>query len=110
MNSSDVEVARIQFGACMASELAISDIFSISGRTLGVKFEQPTLSDYQIRQSEQGMQLRRVLGQSAIARLLVSEDVLDDVKRMLNLRSNTGLELLELLAQPSCLRIGQRTA
>jgi len=56
------------------------------------------------------MQLRRVLGQSAIARLLVSEDVLDDVKRMLNLRSNTGLGLLELLAQPSCLRIGQRTA
>ena len=77
---------------------------------MGVKLEQPTLGDHQIRQSEQRMQLCRVLGQSAIARLLVSKDVLDDVKRMLNLRSNTGLELLELLAQPSCFRIGQRNA
>jgi len=110
MNSSGVEVARTQFGVCTVCELAVSDIFSISGRTLGVKLEQPTLGDHQIRQSEQRMQLRRVLGQSAIARLLVSKDVLDDVKRMLNLRSNTGLELLELLAQPSCFRIGQRTA
>ena len=45
-----------------------------------MKFEQPTLGDNQIRQSEQRMHLRRVLGHSAIARLLVSKDVLDDVK------------------------------
>ena len=75
MNSSGVEVSRIQFGACMASELAVSDIFSISGRTLGVKFEQSTLGDNQIRQSEQRMQLRRVLDQSAIARLLVGTSI-----------------------------------
>ena len=110
MNSPGLEVALIQFGVCTACELAVSDIFSTSGRTLGVKLEQPTLGDQQIRQSEQRMQLCRVFGHSAIARLLVSKDVLDDVKRMLNLRSNTGLELLELLAQPSCFRIGQRTA
>jgi len=50
MNSSGVEVARIQFGVCTACELAVSDIFSTSGRTLGVKLEQPTLGDHQIRQ------------------------------------------------------------
>jgi len=50
MNSSGVEVARTQFGVCTACELAVSDIFSTSGRTLGVKLEQPTLGDHQIRQ------------------------------------------------------------
>jgi len=56
------------------------------------------------------MPLGRVLRQFAIAPPLVSKDVLDDVKRVLNLRSNIGLELLELLAQPSYFRIGRRTA
>ena len=75
-----------------------------------MKLEEPTRGDHQIRQTKERMQFRRVLGQSAIERPLVSKNVLDDVKRMLNLRSNTGLELLELLAQPSYLRIGKRTA
>ena len=55
------------------------------------------------------MQLCRVLGQPPTARLLVSKEVLDDVKRMLNLCSNTGFELLEMIVQPSGFRLGQRT-
>ena len=71
-----------------------------------MKLEQPTLGDHQIRKAKERMQLRRVLGQSATARPLVSKNVLDDVKRIRNLRSNTSLELLKLLAQPFRFRIG----
>ena len=86
-----MEVARIQFGVCLVSELIVSGISTISERTLGVKLEQSSLCDHQIRQTEERMQRRRVLGQSAIACPLVSKDVLDNVKWMLNLHSNTGL-------------------
>ena len=71
-----------------------------------MKFEQPTLGDHQIRQTEDRMQQRRALDQSAVAHPLVSKNVLDDFKRVLNRRSNTGLEPLELLAQQPCFRVG----
>ena len=52
------KAVRILLVAYIASELVILDISAILGRTLGVKFEQPTLGDHKIRQSEQRMQSR----------------------------------------------------
>ena len=101
--STGFEAARIQFGVCIAFDVAVSDTFVISGRTLGMKFEQPLLGIGQIRQTEKRMRLRRVLDRSARARLLSSKDVVGDLKQVLNLRSNTSLELFELLAHPFCL-------
>jgi hypothetical protein len=98
--STDLKAAWILLDACTVLKLASSGISSISGCTLGMKLEQPTLGD-QIRRTKEHMKSGHVLGQSAIVRPLVSKNVLDDVKRMLNLRSNTGLKPLELLAQPS---------
>jgi hypothetical protein len=66
--------------------------------------------DHQISKAEERTPLLGVLGQFAIARRPVSKNFLDDVKRMLNLSSNTAPARLELLAQLSCFRTGQRTA
>ena len=63
---------------------------AISGRTLGAELKQSSLGDHQIRQTKQGHQLRRVLGQSAITRLLHAEAILDDVERMLDLGTDLG--------------------
>ncbi len=46
--------------------------------------EQGFLDDHQIGEGKQGAQLRRVLGQAAIAQLLMAEQVLDDVEGMLD--------------------------
>jgi hypothetical protein len=104
--STDLEAAWILLVACTLPKFASSGISSISGYLLGMKLEQPTLGDHQIRKTKERTQLCRVLCHSEIAPLLVSEYVLDYVRRMPNLRSNTGLELLELVARPSCFRIG----
>lgn len=96
--STDLDAAWILWDACRVRQLASSGISSISGRTLGMKLEQPTRGDHQTRETNERMPLRRVLGHSAIAHPLVSKNVLDGVKRMLGLCSNTGLEVLALLA------------
>ncbi len=46
--------------------------------------KQGFLDDHQVGQGEQGMQLRGVLGQAAIAQLFVAEQVLDDVEGVLD--------------------------
>jgi hypothetical protein len=48
----------------------------------------PPLGDHDVGQAEQAEQLRLVLGQPLIARLLVTEQVLDDMRRMLDLGTN----------------------
>lgn len=53
----------------------------------------------QIGQRKQRVQLRRVLGQAAIAHLRMAELALDDTKRMLDLGTDTGLDALDLLGQ-----------
>jgi len=57
-----LEAARIQLGAPMVPDLALLDSAAISGRALGMKLEQPTLGDHQIRKTKERMQLRRILG------------------------------------------------
>ena len=71
--STDLEAAWILLVACTLPKFASSGISSISGYLLGMKLEQPTLGDHQIRNAKERMQLRRVLGQSATARPLVSK-------------------------------------
>ena len=91
-------------------------LFPNSGRTLGVKRKQGSLGDQQIRETEQGEKLRGVLSQAAIARLLQSENVFDDVKRMLDFGPDAGLGLLDPLIDPpisvcgSALRLPGRIA
>lgn len=72
---------------------------AISRRTLGVEFKQTSLGDHQVRQAKQGHQLCRVLGQSAVTGLLHAEAILDDVKGMLDLGSDSGLDCFSLIAQ-----------
>ena len=57
---------------------------------MGVKRKQRSLGDQQIGQAEQREELRRVPGQSAIAKILKAQNVLDDVKRMLDLVRYSG--------------------
>ena len=45
---------------------------------------QGASDQYQVGQSEKGVELRRVFGQALLAYLAVAEEVLDDVKRMLD--------------------------
>ena len=53
----------------------------------------------QIAQRKQRHQLRRVLGKSLVANLGKSELALDDPKRVFNLGTNAGLDLLSLVQQ-----------
>ena len=46
--------------------------------------EEGLLDDYQIGQGEQGVQLRGIFGQAAVAQLFMAEPVLDDVERVLD--------------------------
>src|SRR6478672_9756747 len=62
--------------------------------------QQAPLGNDEIGQGKQAEELRRVLRQALVADLLVAEQVLHDVKRMLHLRAYAGLQLLGLLEQP----------
>lgn len=56
---------------------------------------QPASRDYQIRQGEQTEQLRSVLEQPLVAHLAMTEQVLDDMKRMLDPRTDLRLGSLK---------------
>ena len=88
-------------GFCLPITVSAAVFLSvaISGRTLGVEFKQTSLGDHQVRQAKQGHQLCRVLGQSAVTGLLHAEAILDDVKGMLDLGSDSGLDCFSLIAQ-----------
>jgi len=108
-NSADLGAVQIHVSAFPTFASPALGSCSISGRNLGVKFEESSLRTQQARQSEQRQQQRRVFGQPTIARLLVAEDVLDAVKWMVELGAHPGLELLEQLEQRSGVRFGQRS-
>ena len=77
---------------------------------LGRETRTFSLRNQQVRQSEHRLQLRRFPGQSPVARHLMAEDVLDNVKRVIDLGTHTGLEHFKLLAQTSSFRVGQSSA
>jgi hypothetical protein len=73
-----------------------------SRRTLGITGHQLPLGQHQISQAKQRQQLRGVLGQAAIAGLLMLEQILHHMKWMLDLSADTRLGVLngfEYLAQ-----------
>jgi len=53
----------------------------------------------QIGQRKQRVQLRRVLGQAAVAHVHMTEPALDDTERVLHLGSDAGLDALDLFGQ-----------
>ena len=61
--------------------------------------QQRTAGDDQVGQSAEAVELGGVLGESAVAGLAVSEEVLDDVKGMFHPRAHLGFELLNLLGE-----------
>lgn len=73
--------------------------FSISGHSLGVEGEQSPLGDHETSQGKQREELSGILGRSPIAVLLVTKQLLDEVKRMLNLGPVACLKSLDLLVQ-----------
>lgn len=68
--------------------------------TSGMSGQQWPLGDDQIGQPEQAEQLRRVLGQSLVARLAMTEQVLDPMEWVLHLGPNARLHLLDFFQQP----------
>ena len=58
--------------------------------TFGGQIHEPFLCNHQIGQTEQAVQLRPVLGQTLVAGLLVMEQVLDHMERMLYPSANLG--------------------
>ena len=57
---------------------------------------QQVLRDHQVRQGGKAKQLRRVFSQPLVPRLATAEQVLDNMKRMLNPRADLRLGLLDL--------------
>jgi len=57
--------------------------------------------------SEQREQLRSVLGQAAIARFTMTEQVLKDMERMLDFCPNTRLQMFQLFRQTTQFVLGQ---
>jgi len=64
-----------------------------------VKRQQAPLGNHQIGQTEKGVQLRRILGQPAVAELPEVEQVLDEVERGLDLGADTGLDGFQFAQQ-----------
>ena len=77
----------------------VSRISSFSGRTSGVGCHQASACHEQVRETEQREQLRGVLGQSAVAGLAITKQVLHDMERVLDLRPDPRFGLLVLLLQ-----------
>ena len=77
---------------------------------MGIKREQSSLGDQQIRQAKQREELCRILRQSTITRLPQRKYVLDEVEGMLNLGPDAGLDLLSSFTQSPALVVQQRTA
>src|SRR5664280_1453623 len=82
--------------------------FPCSRGTSGMQDQQWSLCNDEVSQAEQTVELCLVLRQPLVANLLVPEKVLDHVERMLDLCSNTGLELLGLLEQAEQLKASVR--
>jgi hypothetical protein len=77
----------------------IFEVCPNSGQTSPASGEQRLLGDDQIDQGEQDLELRGVLLQALVAHLAVTEQVLEDVKGMLDSGTNLGPEVLDGLGQ-----------
>ncbi len=66
--------------------------------------------EHQVAQAEQRHQVRDVLGQPAIPGLAMHQEVLEDVKRMLDLRPGAGFGLFHGLERLTLVGVGERLA
>lgn len=62
-----------------------------------MRVQQPSASHEEIGQAEEREQLRGVFGRALVARFAVTEQVLDHMKRMLDLGADAGLGVFEPL-------------
>ena len=85
-------------------------VFLYSGRTTGFGDRKTPAGQQQIGKGEQRIELRGVLGQAAITRFSMTEQILDDMERMLDFRPDAGLQMLQLFRQASQFIVGQRLA
>jgi hypothetical protein len=69
--------------------------FADSGWSSGAGASKTSAGQHQIREREQGMQLGSVLPQATLTRLAMLEQVLQHMKRVLDLGTHAGLGLLE---------------
>ena len=84
--------------------------FRQSGRTAGFRNRKPPAGQHQIAEGKQREQLCRVLGQPPIAGFAMMEQVLDDMKRMLDFRPHARLEVFQFFRQAHQFVLGQRFA
>lgn len=82
----------------------------LSSRTTGFGDRKASASQQQIDKGEQRKELCSVFGQAAIARFTMTEQVLDDMKRMLDFRPDAGLQILQLFRQAPQFIVGQSLA
>ena len=81
-------------------------VFLYSGRTTGFGDRKTPAGQQQIGKGEQRIELRGVLGQAAITRFSMTEQILDDMERMLDFRPDAGLQMLQLFRQASQFLLG----
>lgn len=86
----------------------MSRAFRRSRRSSGFSDGKAPAGQHQIGECGQREQLRGVLGQAAIARLAMTEQVLDDMERMFNFRPHAGLQMLQLFEHAPQFVAGQR--
>ena len=84
--------------------------FRQSGRTAGFRNRKAPAGQHQIAEGKQRKQLCRVLGQPPIASFAMTEQVLDDMKRMLDFRPHARLQVLQFFRQAPQFVLGQRFA
>jgi len=81
-------------------------VFLQSRRITGFGDRKTSSSQHQIGKGEQGKKLCSVLGQAAIAGLTMTEQVRNDMKRVLNFRPDASLQMLQLSVKRPSLLLG----
>ena len=84
--------------------------FLQSGRAAGFLNRKTPAGQHQIAEGKQRKQLCRGFGQAPIAGFTMTEQVLDDMKRMLDFRPRAPLQVLQFFPQAPQFVLGQRFA
>ena len=88
----------------------VDSVLVRSRRNSTVLSPKSSACNHHIGQAKERVKPCGVLGKPTVANLLQTQQVLDDVKRMLDLSPNTRFVILDLLQDSAQPRIGQCTA
>ncbi len=111
--SSTVWVGFSIFWSELSHFLHYSSHFSFSGRNLAVSVIYPSASQQKISKTKQRKHLSGIFDQPLVAGLAVHEQILHDMKGMLDLGVNAGFRMFKLLHQfayccfRQCLALGR---